>query len=125
MTAIDYYSLCTIPIVQTANGKSFGEATSFIWQRGSQHYLITNWHVVTGRNAETNDLETPVQPDMLKAMFNPRMKEFGKLRRCQDYSAVIGPSVPNKNRDFGRYLRNRLNGPGRCIGADERIYLTH
>jgi hypothetical protein len=81
MTAIDYYSLCTIPIVQTANGKSFGEATSFIWQRGSQHYLITNWHVVTGRNAETNNLETPVQPDMLKAMFNPRMKEFGKVPR--------------------------------------------
>jgi hypothetical protein len=81
MTAIDYYSLCTIPVEQSANGKSFGEATGFIWKRGPQHYLITNWHVATGRNAETNELETPIQPEMLKVMFNPRVKDFGKVPR--------------------------------------------
>jgi hypothetical protein len=81
MTRIDYNSLCTVPIGQCANGKSFGDATAFVWKRGPQHYLITNWHVVTGRNAETNELETPVQPDMLKALFNSRIPDFGKIPR--------------------------------------------
>ena len=45
-------------------------ATAFVWQRGPQHYLITNWHVATGRNARTGELETEVQPDMLRALFN-------------------------------------------------------
>jgi hypothetical protein len=58
--------------------QAFGNATGFIWRRGPQHYLITNWHVVTGRNAETGQLEAPVQPDMLRLQFNVQFGEFGK-----------------------------------------------
>ena len=53
-------------------------ATAFIWKRGSQHYMITNWHVVTGRNARTGELMTEAQPDTLRALFNLRHQNFGK-----------------------------------------------
>ena len=32
----------------------FGSATGFIWENNKQHYLITNWHVVSGKNSITN-----------------------------------------------------------------------
>jgi len=78
MTAIDVFSLTTVPVEQCANGNPFGTATAFVWRRGQQHYLITNWHVVTGRNAQTGVLEAIVQPDMLRAHFNTRIMDFGK-----------------------------------------------
>ncbi len=81
ITRIDYYSLTTIPIEQCANGKSIGNATAFVWKRREQHYLITNWHVATGRNAATGEMDAIVQPDMFKALFNPRVTDFGKVPR--------------------------------------------
>jgi hypothetical protein len=78
MTQIDPYSLTTVPIDIRANDRSLGIATGFIWKRGAQHFLITNWHVVTGRNAETGILETPVRPETLRLLFNVRIGTFGK-----------------------------------------------
>lgn len=79
MLEVDYYSLAAVPIDTCANGKAFGNATAFVWKRREQHYLITNWHVATGRNAQTGELEAPVQPDTLRALFNTRMPDFGKI----------------------------------------------
>jgi hypothetical protein len=59
MTDIDLYSMTTVPIEAFANGQPLAKATGFIWQDGPQHYLITNWHVVTGRDARTNLLTVP------------------------------------------------------------------
>jgi len=78
MTLIDLYSLSTVPIEQCANGKVIGSATAFIWNEQDKLYLITNWHVVTGRNAQTNELELPVQPEMLRAYFNLSDQSFNK-----------------------------------------------
>ena len=85
MTRIDFYSLTAVPIEQCSNGVPFGNATAFVWKRREQHYLITNWHVATGRNAETGELEAPVQPDMFRALFNTRVTDFGK----QQYDIII------------------------------------
>lgn len=85
MTKIDPFSLVTVPLEVCANGKAFANATGFIWKRGEQHYLITNWHVVSGRNAETGKQEAPVLPDMLRAHFNLRAMNFGK----QQYEVAI------------------------------------
>ncbi len=63
MTALDQYSLSTVPVEQVANGNILRSATAFVWKHDPQYFLITNWHVVTGRNAPTNKLETIVQPD--------------------------------------------------------------
>ena len=78
MAKIDPFSLTTIPLEQCANGLTLGNATGFIWKRREQHYLITNWHVVTGRNARTGNLEMKVQPDVLKMPLNTRIRDFGK-----------------------------------------------
>lgn len=32
---------------------SIGTGTGFTVQNGTQNYLITNWHIVTGRNPNT------------------------------------------------------------------------
>ena len=83
-TALDIYSLATIPLELYANGNSIGRtATGFIWERRGRYYLITNWHAVTGCNAETGEQETciPARPDMLRAHFNTRTMDFWKHAR--------------------------------------------
>lgn len=78
MTEIDAFSLTTVPVEQLANGTPMNSATAFVWKHGPQHYLITNWHVVSGRNAYTGQQETPATPDMLRCLFNVRVGDFGK-----------------------------------------------
>ena len=78
MDEVDAFSLTTVPVEQLANGTPMKSATALVWKHGPQHYLITNWHVVTGKNAYTGNLETPAAPDMLRCLFNIRIGTFGK-----------------------------------------------
>ena len=57
VTKIDRFSLCAVPLEFLANGMLMGVATGFVWKLHEQHYLITNWHVITGRNTQTGKLE--------------------------------------------------------------------
>lgn len=45
--------------------------TAFVYARSDQHYLITNWHNVSGRNPLTGQClsETLALPDMITTMF--------------------------------------------------------
>lgn len=57
--AFNGLSLSCTPIELLANDGSdtiVGTATGFFWQRGGQSYLVTNWHVVSGRNSFTRQL---------------------------------------------------------------------
>jgi hypothetical protein len=63
MNEIDAFSLTTVPVEQFANSQPMKSATAFVWKERAQHYLITNWHVITGRDAATGKLETPARPD--------------------------------------------------------------
>ncbi|MBR0899107.1 trypsin-like peptidase domain-containing protein [Bradyrhizobium tropiciagri] len=78
MTKIDPFSLTTVPLELCANGNAVGNATGFVWKDREQHYLITNWHVVSGRNARTGDQTAIARPNMVRAMFNTRIMNFGK-----------------------------------------------
>jgi hypothetical protein len=78
MTSIDPFSLTTVPVEQLANGTRMRSATAFVWKHGAQHYLITNWHVVTGKNAYTGEQETPAAPDTLRCLFNVQIGTFEK-----------------------------------------------
>ena len=52
-------SFCCTPIELLANDGTdgvTGTATGFFWLKDGQAYLVTNWHVVTGRNAFTGAL---------------------------------------------------------------------
>jgi hypothetical protein len=102
VTEIDAFSLTTVPVEQLANGTLMRSATAFVWKHGPQHYLITNWHVVTGRNTRTRHLETPAAPDTLRCLFNLRIGDFGKQQwdiriRDQDHRPLwlIRPGMPD------------------------------
>jgi hypothetical protein len=49
MTSIDQFSLSTTPIELYFNQTVLGTATGFVWNIADNFYLVTNWHVVTGR----------------------------------------------------------------------------
>ncbi len=51
---IDPLSVVSL-LVQTLSGDRYtGVATGFVVRRGSSQYLITNWHVLSGRDPDTN-----------------------------------------------------------------------
>jgi Trypsin-like peptidase domain len=81
MTKLDPYSLTIVPIEQYANGNLLGSATGFVWKRGDKHYLITNWHVVTGKNTQSGEIMLPVRPEKLRVYFNTRIPDFWKVQR--------------------------------------------
>jgi hypothetical protein len=59
--AINGLSLSCTPIELLANDSSdnvVATATGFFWQRSGQSYLVTNWHVVSGRNSFTGKLNS-------------------------------------------------------------------
>lgn len=73
-TRIDPYSVATVPLQRMFGDTSLGNATGFVWQRHEKLYLITNWHVVSGRNADTG---APLsiyagEPNALIALMRPK-----------------------------------------------------
>jgi hypothetical protein len=44
-------SIQSLIVVAYYNNTPLGTATGFIIKSNTQNYLVTNWHVVTGRNA--------------------------------------------------------------------------
>lgn len=63
-------SLSCTPIELLANDgsdKVVATATGFFWRRSGQSYLVTNWHVVSGRNSFTGQLTpTGYVPERLR-----------------------------------------------------------
>jgi len=91
MTTIDRFSLCTVPLELLANKTPLNvRATGFVWKRGQQHYLVTNWHVITGKNIQTGELELPARPDSFRALFNFPTGDFGKSEASIDLRDTNG-----------------------------------
>lgn len=53
---IDELSLTSVYIQTYFENTLLGPATGFVFRKNSRIYLATNWHVVTGRNAENGKL---------------------------------------------------------------------
>ena len=56
---IDPLSARSLLIETTVNGNALSTATGIIVEHNSQFYLVTNWHVLSGRDSET---EQPLSP---------------------------------------------------------------
>jgi hypothetical protein len=58
--------------MQTASGVAIGSATAFLVQREQRTYLITNWHVVSGRRSDNGALisTTGALPGQLLVVHN-------------------------------------------------------
>ncbi len=61
--------------------------TGFIYELGGSHYLITNWHNVSGRNPLTGEClsKTLAIPDIVSTLF--RMKE--QPANCQREEVLL------------------------------------
>jgi hypothetical protein len=70
-------------------------ATAFVWNHGAQHYLITNWHIVTGRNAATSQLETPAQPGYGRRTIQ---RSGGRIQQAAAQHRSAGLIYPNGGR---------------------------
>ena len=77
---LHYFSLTTTPI-QAVNEQntSLGNATAFFYESNSgQLFLITNWHVVTGREPSSPSVsKTAAVPSVLKLKLHKRQKPIG------------------------------------------------
>lgn len=75
---VDKLSLGTIPLTPYFNEMEMPEATGFVWRRGEHHYLITNWHVVSGIDlfTKTNLHPHGAWPNKLKCHFLIRVGQY-------------------------------------------------
>ncbi len=69
---IDPLSCVSLLIDAQVNNLSLGGGTGFIVQKDDKFYLITNWHVVSGRNTDTGEClsKTGGLPDSVVVAFH-------------------------------------------------------
>ena len=75
---VNPYSLSSFYCVQYSDSTPVGSATCFLTKQDDQYYLVTNWHVATGRNPDSGALisSTGVLPNALHVFF-PRETDEG------------------------------------------------
>jgi len=69
---IDPLSTSSLILEQRVNGQPLGTATGFCVRKGATNYLVTNWHVVAGRNPDTGAILSPTAavPDQLLIAYH-------------------------------------------------------
>lgn len=53
MVTVDEYSLVSIPLDLRSIGNHIGTATGFFYARNDKTFLVSNWHVFSGRHPDT------------------------------------------------------------------------
>jgi hypothetical protein len=81
---IDPLSVRSLYLIQIKDNQALGMATGFIVQKANKYYLITNWHVVSGRNPETDQVQHPSgqTPDALYIWHHG--KQLGSWHRHKE-----------------------------------------
>jgi hypothetical protein len=82
MTMLDPFTLTTVPLEQYFNETPLGQGTGFIWMIRNQHYLVTNWHVLSMCDFFTrkNLRSDAGRPNFLRTLFNVSTGSFEKQR---------------------------------------------
>jgi hypothetical protein len=75
-TRLDYLSVRSLLLELTSNNVCLGTATGFVVEKNSKYYLVTNWHVITGRRPDTGVPMDPQgrTPDQVKILHNTKNK---------------------------------------------------
>jgi hypothetical protein len=98
-TDIDAGSLVTSRLRLFYRNTELGVGTGFFYERNGQFYLITNWHVVSGRNFQTLEcmLANGGLPDRLKFTVWCR-EHFGAWMEidCMLYEDALANGQPEK-----------------------------
>ncbi|OEZ85656.1 hypothetical protein JAB8_38380 [Janthinobacterium sp. HH106] len=77
---IDPLSATSLHVVSMFNGIELASATAFTIESNKTPYLVTNWHVVTGRKPDTGDCIDKIHaaiPNILRVRFHTKGK-FGQ-----------------------------------------------
>lgn len=72
---VDRLSATSLRVELKFNSKVLSSASAFIVRWQQEDYLVTNWHVVTGRDAETNkclDKKYAAVPDIMAVRFHAK-----------------------------------------------------
>jgi hypothetical protein len=79
MATIDQYSLTSLPLTLLCKGKIIGSATGFFYKVKNRYFLVSNWHVFSGRNANTGQTirNDAGLPDTLRLAY-PRKDHLGE-----------------------------------------------
>lgn len=67
---IDPLSASSLLLQVCTDNQVLGTATGFPIKISETFYLVTNWHVVTGRSPYDNKLNTPTEPNNLKILHH-------------------------------------------------------
>lgn len=70
---IDYWTLAAVPIDLDREGHSLGHGTGFFYAFGEQTYLVTAWHVLSGRDFQKGQSISPTGawPSHVTIWWNP------------------------------------------------------
>jgi hypothetical protein len=81
---IDPLSARPLYLIQINGNEPLGTATGFIVEKENKHYLITNWHVVSGLNPKTGETLSPKgkTPDALLIWHHG--KQLGTWKRKRE-----------------------------------------
>ena len=79
---VDPLTVTSLLIVPGANDSVLSSATGFVVMHHERPFLITNWHVITGRHADTGELlsSTGAVPDVF-AIFHHSLDRLGNRER--------------------------------------------
>lgn len=74
----------------TADDKNLGSATGFIVEHGEKPYLITNWHVVTGKNPDTQDSIGVYYPDEIVIFHHAKNRLGTWVKKVEPLENLAG-----------------------------------
>ena len=107
MSAIDQYSVSTVPIEMLFGSANLATGTGFVWEASGEFFLITNWHNVSGRDPFSGQhiSKTTAEPDRLHIWWNQKGKLGSKF---MVEHTIYDPNSPLKKGLFvGAHSRGR------------------
>jgi hypothetical protein len=83
MGNIDSHSIAAIPIIMYFNDTELGLGTAFLWTEKNSHYLITNWHNVSGKDPFTgkHTSKTAAEPNKIVAWMHEKTALGSKINK--------------------------------------------
>jgi len=120
-TIIDEYTLTAVPLTLLCKESEIGVATGFFYMCDGYIYLVSNWHVMSGRNTYTGQAVRPdaALPDKLLVQVHGdfsknETREF-KLKLCQDDETPIWRQHRRGQDIDVAVLRCGKALPGKCV----------
>jgi len=87
---LDSLSLSSYKLELYAGAKYVGSATGFVVKHEGSLYLITNWHVVTGRDRWTDSLISITKADTIAVWFQAKTKDTIALTWVRERMPLYG-----------------------------------